>query len=39
MSLLLFVAAALCALLGAPTVGWVLLGIGVFFLLVEVGAS
>jgi hypothetical protein len=34
-STLLFVAAALCGLLGALTVGWVLLGVGVVAVVLE----
>lgn len=35
MSSLLFLAAALCGLLGAFTAGWVLLGVGVLAVLIE----
>jgi hypothetical protein len=37
-SCLLFLAAALCALLGAVTAGWVLVAIGVVVLLAELAA-
>lgn len=38
MSGLLFLAAAICGLVGAITAGWILLGLGVVFVIVELVA-
>lgn len=38
MSCLLFLAAALCALLGAVTAGWVLVAVGIVALLIELAS-